>query len=50
MLKFELSEQMVAVISNALANGPYAQVAPVVAEMNKQITEQRKPVEAEAAA
>ncbi len=47
MLKFELSEQMVAVISNALANGPYGQVAPVVAEMQKQINEQKaeKPAE-----
>lgn len=34
---FELTEQQVNIISQALANGPYAQVAPVIAEMQKQI-------------
>ncbi len=50
MIKLELSEQMLVVISNCLANGPYSQVAPVVAEMNRQITEQRNPPEIKEAA
>ena len=40
MLKFELSEQHVAIIAKALAAQPYGLVAPVVADIQKQINAQ----------
>lgn len=43
MLKFELSEQYVAIIGKALGAQPYDAVAPVIAELQKQINEQQKP-------
>lgn len=51
MLKFELSEQQLEVISRALANAPYGQVAPVIAELQKQYNaqQQQKPEVKEAA-
>lgn len=42
IFKFELSEQMLAVISQALGNAPYSQAAPVVAEMQRQVDEQKR--------
>ena len=41
MLKFELSEQTVAIIGAALQKAPYEVVAPVIAELQKQINEQQ---------
>jgi hypothetical protein len=41
MLKFELSQEMVAVIGRALGAQPFDIVAPVVAELQKQITAQQ---------
>jgi 16S rRNA A1518/A1519 N6-dimethyltransferase RsmA/KsgA/DIM1 with predicted DNA glycosylase/AP lyase activity len=41
MIKLELSEQMVAVVGEALGNMPYKISAPVVAEIQKQIEAQR---------
>lgn len=40
MLKFELSPQILSVISQALGNTPYSVAAPVVAELQRQINEQ----------
>src|SRR5512139_1958585 len=40
-MKFELSEQHVAIIGAALGKAPYDQVAPVIAELQKQINEQQ---------
>lgn len=40
MLKFELSPQMLSVISQALGNAPYSVAAPVVAELQRQINAQ----------
>lgn len=40
MLKFELSDQHVAIIGAALAKAPYETVAPVIAELQKQIDAQ----------
>jgi hypothetical protein len=42
-MKLELSEQYVAIIGEALSNAPYKIVAPVIAEIQKQIDEQRNP-------
>jgi hypothetical protein len=42
MLKFELSQEMVAVIGRALGAQPFDIVAPVVAELQKQITAQQQ--------
>lgn len=44
MLKLELSEQHVTIIGQALGNAPYNVAAPVLAEIQKQINEQQKPV------
>jgi hypothetical protein len=43
MLKFELSQDMVAVIGRALGAQPFDTVAPVIAELQKQITAQQPP-------
>lgn len=43
MLKLELSEQMLAIVGAALAEQPYKVVAPVLAVIQQQVTEQRKP-------
>jgi hypothetical protein len=40
MLKFELSKEMVEVIGRCLQAGPYAQVAPVIEEVQRQIDAQ----------
>ncbi len=40
MLKFELTEEHVAVLGRALDQMPYAVAAPVVAEMQRQINAQ----------
>ena len=48
-LKFELSEQMVSVIGEALSGAPYKIAAPVIAELQKQINAQQKPDLQEAA-
>ena len=45
MLKFELTEQQVAVIGKALGAQPYDLAAPVIAELQKQIAAQQKPKE-----
>lgn len=45
MIKFELPEQMVMRIAQALGEQPYKMVADIVAEMNRQIEEQKKPKE-----
>jgi hypothetical protein len=37
MIKLELSEQMLQVIGDALANAPYRVSAPVLAEIQKQL-------------
>lgn len=42
MLKLELTEQQVAVIGEALSAAPYRVVAPVIAELQKQIDAQGK--------
>lgn len=42
-MKFELSEQMVAIIGKALGAMPYEMSAPVIAELQKQIDAQQKP-------
>lgn len=43
-MNFVLSEQMVLVIGEALANSPYKISAPVIAELQKQINaQQQKP-------
>jgi hypothetical protein len=42
MLKFELSEQHVNVIAQALGNAPYSVAAPVIAELQNQINAQRQ--------
>lgn len=42
MFKFELTEQQVEVIGRALANAPYGQVAGVIADLQRQVNEQRK--------
>lgn len=42
MLKFELPEQMVAIIGKALGAQPFDLVKPVIDELQKQITEQQK--------
>jgi hypothetical protein len=44
MLKFELSEQAVAIIGKALGAQPYDAVAAVIAELQKQINEQQKSI------
>lgn len=41
MFKLELSEQMVMVIINALGNHAYREAAPVIAELHKQVNNQR---------
>ncbi len=43
MLKFELSEQTVATIGQILGKAPYEVVAPILAEMQKQIDAQKNP-------
>jgi hypothetical protein len=40
MLKFELSDQMVAIIGAALGKQPYDMVAEVITELQKQINAQ----------
>jgi hypothetical protein len=42
MLKFEFSEQMTRQIAEALENMPYRFAAPILAEMQKQISAQQK--------
>lgn len=42
MLKFEFSEQMVAVIGQLLGKAPYELAAPILSEMQKQIDAQQK--------
>jgi hypothetical protein len=46
MLKFELSQEMVAVIGRALGAQPFDTVAPVIAELQKQISAQQAPTAA----
>jgi hypothetical protein len=41
MLKLELSEQMISVIGKALGAQPFDVVAPVIAELQKQISAQQ---------
>jgi hypothetical protein len=41
MFRFELSEQMTAVIANALGNHPFREAAPVINEIQRQINNQR---------
>jgi hypothetical protein len=41
MIKLELSEQMVAIVGEALGNVPFKIAAPVIAEIQKQIEAQR---------
>ena len=43
MLKFELSEQHIQIIGAALGAQPYDRVAPVIAELQRQINEAQKP-------
>lgn len=50
MLKFELSEQMVAVIGAALGKAPYDAVATVIAELQRQINAQKQSMEIKEAA
>lgn len=45
MFKFELTEQHVAIIGVALGKAPYETVAPVIAELQRQINEQKQPKE-----
>ena len=45
MLKLELSEQMVAIIGEALSAQPYKIVAPVLNELQKQIDAQKAPAD-----
>jgi hypothetical protein len=45
MLKFELSLEMLNVIGEALGNGPHKVVAPVIAELQKQINAQQQSAE-----
>lgn len=42
--KFELSEDMITVISRALAAQPYHLVHATIAEMNRQVEEQVQPI------
>ena len=42
MLKLELSENMVAIIGKALGAQPFDLVSPIIVEIQKQISEQRK--------
>lgn len=42
MIKLELSDQMVALIGEALNNAPYRLAAPILAEIQKQINLQQK--------
>lgn len=42
MIKLELSEQHIAVIGQALGQAPYNVAAPVIAELQKQINEQKR--------
>lgn len=42
MLKFELSPEMLNVIGECLGNGPHKVVAPVIAELQKQINAQQE--------
>lgn len=44
MFKFELSEQMTMVIADALGNHPYKEAAPVIAEIQRQVNNQRIPM------
>lgn len=44
MLKFELSQQAIEVIGHALGRMPYDTVCTVIAELQRQINEQQKPV------
>lgn len=41
MFKFEFSEQMTATIGQLLENAPYKIAAPILVEMQKQISAQR---------
>lgn len=41
MLKFELTPEMVAVIGRALGAQPYDAVAPIIAELQRQINAQQ---------
>lgn len=43
-LKFELTEEMLAIVSTALAAQPYRVVAATIAEMQRQVDEQLRPV------
>lgn len=43
VFKLELSEQMLQVIGNALGAAPYNVAAPVVAELQKQVSAQLQP-------
>lgn len=42
MIKLELSEQMMAVIAEALQSAPYRMSAPVLNELQRQIDKQRQ--------
>lgn len=44
-MKFDLTEQELQVISEALGNAPYARVAPVVMKLQQQINAQLTPTE-----
>jgi hypothetical protein len=42
IFKFEISEKNLAVIAQALGKASYEQAAPVIADLQKQISEQQK--------
>lgn len=44
MFRLELSEQMTMIIVAALGGHPYREAAPVIAELQKQINNQRMPM------
>lgn len=45
MLKFEVSEQYLAIIAKALGAQSYDLVAPVIMELQRQLIAQRQPAE-----
>lgn len=45
MIKLELSNEMVQVIGNALADAPFKHAAPVITEIQKQVNDQPKEVD-----
>jgi hypothetical protein len=45
MLTFQFTEQMTSEIGKVLQRGPYRKVAPILAEIQRQIEAQQKPAE-----